>query len=268
MTTYQSSDDELITGEAVAIELPPATVGLRLGAGVVDVMVTYLLMIVVFLLLIWAAANASSRNLEAIGGLAVVTTSVVIYLAVPTAVGTLTRGKSLGKWIFGLRVVRDDGGTISFQHAFVRSLIAVVEIYAFFGGPAFVAMMLSRTGKRLGDQAAGTYVVRDRVRLGKQPRREMPPQLAGWAAHTDVAPFPTHLAVAVRQFLQRATTLDPATRARVAVDLANQVSPYVAPPPPPDTPAEAWLAAVMVIRRERDLERLSREAQLRQRLLS
>ena len=69
-----------------------------------------------------------------------------------------------------------------------------------------------------------------------------------------------------RQFLGRLPTLDPQSRAVIGVRLADQVSEYVAPPPPPGTPPEAYLAAVIASRRERDQARLHREAELRRRL--
>ncbi|HET6861162.1 MAG TPA: hypothetical protein VFH94_29195, partial [Streptomyces sp.] len=79
---------------------------------------------------------------------------------------------------------------------------------------------------------------------------------------------PTGLALAVRQFLGRLPQLDPASRAAIGGDLATRVSAYVAPPPPPGTPPEAYLAAVIASRRERDAARLAREAELRRRLTS
>ena len=53
----------------------------------------------------------------------------------------------------------------------MRALIGFVEIYVFTGVPAFFSALMSSRGKRLGDYAAGTYVVRDRVRLRLSPRR-------------------------------------------------------------------------------------------------
>ena len=103
---------------------------------------------------------------------------ITVFLVVPTTVETLSRGRSLGKLACGLRTVRDDAGPISFQHAFVRALIGFVEIYAFTGAPAFFSALLSTKGKRLGDHAAGTYVVRERVRLHLAPPALLPPHLA------------------------------------------------------------------------------------------
>ena len=179
---------------------------------------------------------AALRTDAALGHVAVVGTLIVVFLAFPTTVETLSRGKSLGKWAFGLRAVRDDAGPISFQQSFVRALVGFVEIYLTGGAPAFFSSLLSSRGKRLGDYAAGTYVVRERVRLRLAPPAPMPPELAAWARAADVAALPTGLALAIRQFLGRLAGLDPASRAAVGAGLAQQVSPYVAPPPPAGTP--------------------------------
>ncbi len=94
----------------------------------------------------------------------------------------------------------------------------------------------------------------------------MPPALAGWAQGADIAALPTGLAMAVRRFLGRAFEIDPATRQALGTRLADEVSRYVAPLPPPGTPPEAFLAAVVAARRDRDAARLARERSLRARL--
>ena len=222
-----------------------------------------LLLVVVFTFIV-----AVLRADEALARVAIVGTIITVFVVFPTTVETLTRGKSLGKWAFGLRTVRDDAGPISFQHALVRALIGFVEIYATGGGAAFFSAMLSSRGKRLGDYAAGTYVVRERIRLRLAPPAMMPPELASWARGADVTSLPTGLALAVRQFLARSPGLDPVARGSVGGTLAQQVAPYVAPPPPPHTSPEAFLAAVVATRRERDQARLSRERAFRERLTS
>ena len=254
--------DDLVTGEAVALDLPPAGLGIRMASGLIDVVATFVLLIGLMIGLIVAAAHTDGA-LAAVASLAAVIVALLVY---PTALETLTRGRSLGKLAFGLRAVRDDAGPISFQHAFVRALVGVVEIYVFFGGPAFFSALLSSRGKRLGDYAAGTYVVRERVRLSLPTPAVMPPQLAGWAAAADITALPTGLALAVRQFLGRLPQLDPSSRATIGHRLATAVSEHVAPPPPADTPPEAFLAAVVAARRDRDAARLAREAELRRRL--
>jgi hypothetical protein len=192
---------------------------------------------------------------------------VVAFLAYPTTIETLTRGRSLGKLAFGLRVVRDDGGTVTAQQSFVRALIGIVEIYVFFGGPAFFCSLVSKRGKRIGDYAAGTYVVRDRFPMVLPTPATMPPMLARWAASADLRTPPVELVLAVRQYLVRLPSLDPATRQRLGDELATRLTPYVAPPPPPGTTSWDFLRAVMASRRDRDLARLHRDESLRARLV-
>ncbi len=254
--------DDLVTGEAVALDLPPATVGARMASGLIDVAALLVVATAVLFLAFVATADADA----ALQHTALVCSLIVVFLVYPTTMETVTRGKSFGKLALGLRVVRDDGGTVNAQQSFVRALIGIVEIYALYGGPAFFCCLISSRGKRIGDHAAGTYVVRDRVRLSLPPPTVMPLPLAAWAAQADMATLPTGLALAVRQFLGRLHQIDPASRTALSDRLATAVSKYVAPAPPPGTPPEAYLAAVIAARRDRDGARLARDAELRRRL--
>jgi uncharacterized RDD family membrane protein YckC len=254
--------DDLVTGEAVALDLPPAGLGTRMVSGLIDVTATLLLLLAVVMVFMTASLQAD----QALGWVAWIGTLITVFLVFPTSVETLTHGKSLGKLAMGLRTVRDDAGPVSFQQAFVRALIALVEVYALTGVPAFFCALLNSHGKRLGDLAAGTYVVRERVRLRLAPPPQMPPQLATWAKSADIASLPAGLVLAVRQYLGRLPTIDPESRVRIGARLSEQVWPYVAPAPPSGTAPEDFLCAVLASRRERDSARLAREAALRARL--
>lgn len=252
--------DQLVTGEAVALELPPASVGLRLVSGTIDVVLAILVLVVAFTIGGIVASDS------ALAGVASVLALVLVWVIIPAVLETLTLGRSVGKLALGLRTVRDDAGPITFHHAFVRHLVGVIEIWALTGVPALISAMVSAKGKRLGDYLAGTYVVRDRVPLQLTAPPQMPPQLAGWAQHADLAPLPDSLGVAVRLLLARTSTLSPQARERLVGDVVAQVTPLVRPTPPPGTHPEDFLAAVAAERRRRDQHRLWREADRRWRL--
>lgn len=254
--------DDLVTSEAVALDLPPASFGSRLASGLIDLIATAVTAFVVVTVLASIAAGSN----QALFSTALIAALITVFLIIPTAVETLTRGKSLGKMALGLRTVRDDAGPISAQHAFVRALIGFVEIYAFSGVPAFLSALVSERGKRLGDHAAGTYVIRERFTVTFPEPAVMPAELASWARTADVAPVPPSIALGARQFLGRAAQLTPDARSSLAVRVAGQLQPYVAPAPPPGTHPESFVAAVLVIRRDRDLARIARESELRRRL--
>ncbi|MEU6134519.1 RDD family protein [Nocardioides sp. NPDC047086] len=258
------TEDDLVTGDAVALDLPAAGLGMRLLSGLIDVIVVTALLIVTLFVFMTAAPATD----EALAWAAYIAATASVLLVFPTIIETLTRGRSLGKLALGLRTVRDDGGAISFHHAFVRALIGVVEIYATSGTVAFLTAMIHPRGKRLGDIAAGTYVIRVRVPLRPPAPIRMPPELAAWASRADVATLPVGLSLAVRRFLsgEVGTYTDPVRRHALAERLATHVQTYVAPGPPPGTPPEAYLAAVLATRRDRDAARLARDEELRARL--
>jgi uncharacterized RDD family membrane protein YckC len=261
MPALRDSDD-LLTGEAVALDLPAATVGIRIASGLIDVLVQLVLLVVVVLV----GFQAVSSTDDALLGVAVVVGTVLVFVAVPTASETLTRGKTLGKLALGLRTVRDDAGPISFRHALVRALVGFVEVWMFSGVPALFCALVSARGTRVGDVAAGTYVVRERFAMPQVRLPAMPPQLAAWAAAADIAPLPDGLALAVRQFLDRAPTLNPQSRAALGADLVGRALTHVAPAPPAGHHPETVLAAVLSERRRRDEDRMARDERLRARL--
>lgn len=253
---------DLVTGEAVALDLPAATVAVRVASGLVDLLTQAVLLAVGVTVALTAAAGSDDALLAVAGIVSLVT----VLVALPTAVETLTRGRTLGKLVLGLRTVRDDAGPIGFRHAFIRALVGVVEIWVLTGVPALVCALVHPRGKRLGDLVAGTYVVRERFPFPVVHPALMPPHLAAWATAADIAPLPDGLALAVRQFLSRAATLNPASRATLGAQLAAQTLTHVAPAPPSDEHPEAVLAAVLAERRRRDELRLARAEQLLARL--
>jgi uncharacterized RDD family membrane protein YckC len=254
------TSEQLVTGEAVALELPPASIGLRVVSGLIDVAIQ------VGALLLCLVATGFLASDSALAGVGSVLSIVLVLVIGPAVLETLTLGRTVGKLVMGTRTVRDDAGPISFHHAFVRHLLAVVEVWGLSGAPALVTALVNRKGKRLGDLLAGTYVVRDRVPLQLPAPPVMPPHLAGWAASADIAPLPDGLALALRQFLGRAPGLSPAARVQLGTELVGQVAHHVSPAPPPGSHPEHVLAAVAAERRQRDERRLWEQATRRQRL--
>lgn len=71
-------------------------------------------------------------------------------------------GQSLGKLLTGTVVVDEDGGKPGFIKSLIRTLLRLVEVNPFVAGgvPAGLVASISKTKQRLGDMAAGTYVIR------------------------------------------------------------------------------------------------------------
>lgn len=69
-------------------------------------------------------------------------------------------GRSLGKRVAGLRVVRDGGLPITFGASAIRNLLRIVDYLPTSYLVGLTSIVVSPEGKRLGDLAAGTLVVR------------------------------------------------------------------------------------------------------------
>ncbi|TFC80232.1 RDD family protein [Cryobacterium sp. TMS1-20-1] len=240
-------DDELVTGEAVALDVRPASVILRAAGSIIDTIAyaaLYLLILLAFFVAFGDSADPALTQAVVIAAL------VFSILVVPVLVETLTQGRSLGKLAIGARIVRDDGGAISLRHAFIRSLTGVLEIVMTVGGLAATVALLNGRSKRLGDLLAGTYSQHERVPRNREVVRPLPSELLVWSQTVDVARLPDRLSRRVAQYLRQSPHLTPLTREHLAQSLAAEVTPFVSPLP--ESSAEDLLAGVAAVRRERD----------------
>ncbi|MER6349885.1 RDD family protein [Streptomyces sp. NPDC001595] len=248
---------ELVTGEAVALEVSPARLPSRALAVLLDLVVAVVVYIGVSVVLVLTTSSLDDAARTALSMAAF----VLVLVGGPIAVETLSHGRSLGKAACGLRVVRDDGGPIRFRHALVRGLIGVIEILLTFGVVACIASLVSARGRRLGDVFGGTLVVRERVpaaRAGFVP--PPPPWLAGRFSGLDLSAVPDGLWLAVRQYLTRMRQLDPQVGWAMAERLAADVAARTGTPVPQGIPPAAYLAAVLQERQAREVRRAYRKS--------
>ncbi|MDX3190648.1 RDD family protein [Streptomyces sp. MN03-5084-2B] len=245
-------ESELVTGEAVVLDLRVAKLASRALAMALDVLVQFALLLGAIVLLTLVLSFTDESLLLAL----LLVFVVLIMVGYPVIMETLTRGRSLGKMAVGLRVVRVDGGPIRFRHALVRGLAGfVVDFWALglFGAVAVIVSLSSSNGRRVGDFLAGTLVVRERVPAGAvHAAVAMPPGLEGWASHLDLTRLPDGLALASRQYLARIWELSAEASHTLGWGLAQEVGNALGTPVPSGVPPWAFLSAVLAERRNRD----------------
>jgi uncharacterized RDD family membrane protein YckC len=253
---------EVVTGEAVVLDLAIARFPSRLLALLVDMAVQ--IPVLIFLAIVVSSSSIDQLN-PASAAAVYLAGMMFVVIGYPVIFETLSRGKTLGKMALGIRVISDDGGPERFRQALVRALAAAfVEVWLppfnLIGIPAgLITSMVSAKGKRLGDMFAGTFVIQERV-----PARPdlapvftvIPPPLADWAQHLELSRLSDQTAAAASSYLRRFYDLRPAAREQLGLQLASAVAAQVSPPPPPGTEAPAFLAAVLAVRREREQARL------------
>jgi uncharacterized RDD family membrane protein YckC len=249
--------DEVLTGEAVALDVQPVGFFLRGLGALIDVLIG----VAIFILLALVTSWLIGQSLLDVIALPILTVTVLVLVTVvvPTVVETTTRGRSLGKLAVGGRIVRADGGATGFRQSFIRALVGVFEIWLTLGAVAALVGAFTPRAQRLGDLMAGTYSERTRTPRLPSPAPPVPPALAGWAAVADVGRLPDRLSRRIAQFVQNADAMQPPARARLAVSLAGETTAHISPVPATDP--ETLLRAVAAVRRDRELRGLQLEDQ-------
>lgn len=101
-------------------------------------------------------ANASLEGTPA-------TVAFVLWLALGIGYHALLEwrfGKTLGKYLVGIRAVNGDGSALTLRSAVVRNALRLVDFLPLFYAVGIVALLVSDGQRRLGDRAADTAVVR------------------------------------------------------------------------------------------------------------
>ncbi|MCA8831267.1 RDD family protein [Hymenobacter pini] len=141
------------TTQNVVLEYEAASVGDRMLAQLIDVLVMVLWTVGVKFLI---EQLTNSYDEQRILQYALITAPLLVYHPLCEI---FFNGQSLGKHIRHIKVARLDGSRPGLGDFLLRWLIGLVEIGMTLGSLALVATLLNGRGQRLGDMAAGTTVV-------------------------------------------------------------------------------------------------------------
>lgn len=162
----------LETAENVHIKVELAGLANRVFAFGVDALLMFSLMGVVMIIsFVLNAVNHSPEWGNTFTPLAM----FIVFFGYNLFQEWLWNGKTVGKAIFGIRVVRNNGQPIGFWEAFGRNLLRVVDVY--LSGVGLLVMMFNRSEKRCGDFVAGTIVIND-LRVVKLGQSTLSPRTA------------------------------------------------------------------------------------------
>lgn len=250
-TSRRIADETIITGSAVVLDIHPASPILRIGATIADIVLGGFTTLVALILV----SQVYLPDTQSLFRISQILLMVAVMILIPATIEYFTQGQSLGKWAFGIRVRRDDGGVVGVRHVFMRHLVGILEVWMSFGAIALISSMVAPHGKRLGDLAAGTVVMAEPQARRSRPLI-MPPELAQWANTAHILPLSPQLQAQVNAFLGANREMIPQLRETTAQAFASEVSTRVTPMPPEGTHPERFLAAVMVVLRDREWRRL------------
>lgn len=151
---------QIETPELISLELPLAGVGSRAVALLCDMILQMVAMIVVVLLLgALSSVRLGFRGTWA--GAVMILAGLVVYTGYYAAFEVLWSGRTPGKKIVGIRVIKEDGRNLTVLEAILRNLMRLVDQLPGIYVVGFVTMLIDRRNRRLGDMVAGSLVVHE-----------------------------------------------------------------------------------------------------------
>lgn len=209
----------IATPEGIELQLQLAGLGSRFIAGVTD------LIIQLVLLVLLALVTGAFSGGEALNATVYVIGAFVILLLYPILFEVLARGRTPGKRLSHLRVIRDSGAPDDLPASAIRNVVRLIDGPLLLYVPTVISILATPQNQRPGDLAAGTLVIRE-----GSPESSSHDTTGGHELplNWDVSAITPQELAAIRQFLDRRTTLDRTARSALAARLASGLGAKVA----------------------------------------
>ncbi len=264
-------DTDLIvaTPERVSFGYQVAGLGTRAIAQVLDL----LILGGVLLGITFAAIAIGQAGFDTVAFLLAILGGFVIVFGYFWASEAFWSGQTIGKKVFRLRAVGDRGEPMTFMQAGIRNIVRIVDFLPYGYGVGLVVLFVNGKGKRLGDLAAGTIVVKDSDYIGlwqlpggQPPTTEAPPPPPGippapavpFAPATAEELILRRLDPELRRFITSYARRRPELPVPMRAQLAGQVQPSLLAAVPDVFNVDGPLAALDYLA---DLERHAGRAQ-------
>lgn len=147
---------EINTSQNVKIEYQLASVGHRIFAFIID----FIIMMLIYALFMYSmmANNYTVGIFEELF-------SIVWFGFFSLFSELIGNGQSIGKRALGIKIIKINGGELSFEDYFSRWSMRLLDIYFSIGTIATIMIVSNKNGQRIGDILAGTTVIMKRSDL-------------------------------------------------------------------------------------------------------
>lgn len=155
------------TTQNVQLNYQPAGVGLRIVAGLLDLIFAYAYMFIVVMLFVYFVFKRSRYDYDYVDESETynaVMIGVLILCLLPGFLyhllcETFLNGQSFGKKIVKIKVIKLDGTQPGFGSYLIRSLFRLIDISLISPVISIITIAASLKSQRFGDMAAGTTVI-------------------------------------------------------------------------------------------------------------
>ncbi|CAN7558692.1 RDD family protein [Rossellomorea sp. LjRoot5] len=166
---------DIRTPEYVSLKFQPAGLGSRAAALMIDQIILTIINILIVVLLFFALADDNLKlnmfdfNSVFLGFFLI--TIFVINWGYFFALEYFWGGKTVGKRMLGIRVIQENGHSVTLLSCFIRNLMRIIDMLPVSYFLGMIMIFLHSKHKRLGDIVAGTIVVHERRVKGKKKEK-------------------------------------------------------------------------------------------------
>jgi uncharacterized RDD family membrane protein YckC len=232
------------TPEQIALELQVAGIGSRFLAIAVDTVLQLLLYITVFMALSLVQAPDFLRTsfVGVAGPALAILFGFSIYWGYFAAFEIFWSGRTPGKRLAGIRVIKETGRPINAFEAIGRNVLRAIDFLPAGYAVGLVCMMLNRYSRRLGDYVAGTIVVHDKQTEDVRPDWNLDAQApSGSAPISRITPEELQL---IETYLHRRLDLDENIRRDMAERIVSRIAGKTGLQPSPTQTIDDFLEGV------------------------
>lgn len=160
--------DKIETPQNVELTRPLAGIGSRMMAGFADNIIIFLIYLLLFLfVMLYYSFEINEplqllRNGDTLVFTLIIIAGFVLYWGYFALSEYYMNGQTIGKRNLKIRVVKLEGGPLSFTDLAIRNLLRAAD-FLFLYLVAGVVMFFTKRVQRLGDLAAGTVVISEDV---------------------------------------------------------------------------------------------------------
>jgi len=153
-------ESELVvaTPERVSFDYQVAGLGTRAIAQLLDLLILSAILVALFFAGLFVGIVLDSG---VVANLMWILGSFVVIFGYFWVSEAMWSGQTIGKKAFRLRAVGDRGEPLTLIQAGIRNVVRIVDFLPYGYGVGLIVLFINGKGKRLGDLAAGTVVVKD-----------------------------------------------------------------------------------------------------------
>ena len=244
------------TPEQITLELPVAGIGSRFLALAVDTVLQVTLYAAGTMVLAVGPRVITARApemLRLMGPALAIVFAFCIYWGYFAFFEILWSGRTPGKRMAGIRVIKESGRPINAYEAIGRNVLRAIDFLPLMYAAGVFVMMLNRHSRRIGDYVAGTVVVHDKLGEDFRPDWHAAAAALPDAGLAEMTRMTAEELALIETYLRRRADLDPNVRDQMAQQMATRITRTTGAVPDPHQSLDEFIEGVA--RRVRDSAR-------------